>query len=444
MAFDRYRATILVRLLLLAVTLNGMAGLIWIAHYYISASLVAVIVILQGVELARHAERHSRDTARFLAAVRQGDVSQRFPDLDQSPAFREMRTAFERIQAEMRLSREEREVEHRYLQTVLQHVGIGLIVMNPGGEVEMINNAARRLLGTPRLREVGTLAALSPDLADALLHIRSGERRLVKVLREDRVLQLAVAATEVRRLDRRRILVSLQDIGVELEETEMEAWQKLTRVLTHEIMNSVTPIASLAGTAAGLVDSLDGDGGETVRDIGEALQVIRKRSEGLVSFVDAYRRLTRVPQPDFQLCRVDDLLERVTRLMHPVLETEGVECLTEIRPANLVITADPALVEQVLINLLQNAVQALQGGRDPRIRLTAEIDEESRVQIRVADNGPGIESSVLERIFIPFFTTRPHGSGIGLSLSRQIMRLHRGSITVRSDPAAGTTFTLHF
>jgi len=241
----------------------------------------------------------------------------------------------------------------------------------------------------------------------------------------------------------------MQNIQNELEEKEMNAWQNLIRVLTHEIMNSIAPIASLASTANGLLaddckmEPVD-NRSERLKDVCDAVETIEKRSTGLIAFIEKYRELTRIPQPQFRIVRVGDLVERVKSLMNDQMARHAVAFDSRIDPEALEITADPALIEQVLINLCKNAVEAMNAVEKPQIDLLGGTDGHGNPVIKVIDNGKGIPEDVLERIFIPFFTTKQKGSGIGLSLSRQIMRLHKGTLSVDSIPGVKTVFTLRF
>jgi signal transduction histidine kinase len=240
--------------------------------------------------------------------------------------------------------------------------------------------------------------------------------------------------------------VSLQDIHGELEARELEAWQNLIRVLTHEIMNSATPISSLAATAAELLADVRDrpDHASAIADAQDAVDTIAKRSAGLVHFVESYRRLTRLPKPAPETVDIEALFGRVAQLMRPELEHRGIELAVQISPKNLSMRADTALIEQVLINLIRNAVDALADVSEPRIDLAASLDVAGRAVILVADNGHGMEAHVRDNVFVPFFTTKRHGTGVGLSLVRQIMRAHRGSVGVRSAPGEGTTLRLTF
>ena len=332
-------------------------------------------------------------------------------------------------------------------------MGVGLICFQPNGEVELINTAALRLLKTVRLKNINELESFSKDLVDNMLRLQAGGKEMVKVEHNGEKLHLAIYATELRMRGNKFTLVSIQNIQSELEEKEMEAWQNLVRVLTHEIMNSITPISSLASTANELLKPAADSGAENfadeiapgaLRDIHEAVQTIEKRSEGLLHFVENYRKITRIPKPNFQIVPVAELFERVHNLLRAQMDEVKIEVSIHMEQETLELTADRELVEQVLINLLLNAIQALESQADARIELNAKMDGSGRPLIQVKDNGPGILEEVQEKIFIPFFTTRQEGSGIGLSLARQIMRLHRGTISVQSKPGVDTIFTLKF
>ncbi len=412
---------------------------------WIGGVVLAVLLALwQARSLVRLTERTPRDLLRFLEAVRYDDLSLGVPARGQGPMFEAIAARFAEVSGAFRQLRTEREEQAQVLQTVVRHVGVALIAFRASGEVVLFNTAAKRLLGLPRLRHVGGLAGLG-RLAEALPALRSGERALVRVERGDRTLDLAVHAAHFRLAGDPHTLVSLQDIRSELEEKEMEAWQALTRVLTHEIVNSVAPIASLAATANGLLHR-EGSGEQrlSLADAREALQTIERRSQGLIHFVESYRSLTKIPKPSFALVPVAGLFGTVETLLRTSLEEKGVALDVEITPPTLELAADEELVEQVLINLLLNAVQALDGQPDARIALRARVGEAGRPVVEVCDNGPGVLPEVRERVFVPFFTTKPAGSGIGLSLSRQILRLHGGTLTLRSEPGVETVVALRF
>jgi nitrogen fixation/metabolism regulation signal transduction histidine kinase len=450
MVYKRFRVVVLARVFLLSGTLYLFFFLILKSGttYFATVFIIGLVILYQIYALIFYVEKTNRDLNRFLMTIRHEDFSQTFLGGGLGSSFDELKAAFNEVIQKFHRARAEKEEHFRYLQTVVQHVGIGLIAFQPDGRVELINNAAKRLLKIPRLRNIGELESFSKPLVQKLLDLKSGQKALVKVDVQNELLQIAINATEFRLRDQNFTLVSLQNIQSELEEKELEAWQNLIRVLTHEIMNSVTPIASLASTINDLLNS-NGQktsaalNNETRSDVNGALRTIQKRSEGLLHFVDAYRNLTRLPVPNFQIFSVQELFKRVYHLMQVDL-AQTIRFDYSVIPESLELTADSELVEQILINILKNAIHAVTERENPRIDLTSKIDDRGRVIIQVTDNGPGIPKDMLDKIFIPFFTTKENGSGIGLSLSRQIMRLHRGTITVRSQPNEQTVFTLRF
>ena len=446
MVYKRFRIVLAGRVLLLGGFIFLLYFLILQTSYYAATLIVAALIVYQFTSLIAYVEKTNRDLTRFLDAIKYSDFSQTFAHTGLGSSFTELKAAFNEVIEKFQKTRAAQEEHFRYLQTVVQHVGIGLIAFNSEGEVSLLNNAAKRLLNVSHLKNIKSLAGSSEKLVEALFRLTSGQKALIKLKQHDQLMQLAVYATEFKLQHQRYTLVSLQNIGAELEEQEMEAWQKLIRVLTHEIMNSITPISSLASTANELLKDVvaNGEAGDSLDDISNALQTIRNRSEGLSNFVDAYRNLTRIPRPNFQIFPIQGLFERITMLMRTQAAAGKVDLRSEIRPASLELTADPELVEQVLINLAFNAIQAVAEQPEARVILSARMDERGRVLIQVEDNGPGILPEVLDKIFIPFFTTKKGGSGIGLSLSRQIMRLHRGTISVQSEINTRTVFTLRF
>lgn len=453
---SKFRLMVIVRILLLTATINVWIYVMRATELYVTMALLAVIVVYQIGSMIVYVEKTNRDLRRFLEAVRHEDFTQTFAGAGLGSSFDELKSAFNEIITNFRKTRAEKEEHFRYLQTVVQHIGVGLIAFTSDGTVELMNTAARRLLRTGQwlptvdLKNIHSIKTLSPSLADAFINLKTGDKAIIKVEMRSEFMQLMVQATEFRLREQLYRLVSLQNIQTELEEKEMEAWQNLIRVLTHEIMNSVTPISSLASTVNDLItktyenENQSKPDPDTLSDIHGALTTIQNRSQGLIHFVDAYRNLTKIPKPTFRLVTVEELFARIEHLMRPRMAEKKILFSKSIDPQSLEITADSILIEQVLINLLVNAMHAVEGQSRPEIWLRADMDENGRVCIHVTDNGYGIIEEALNKIFIPFFTTKPDGSGIGLSLSRQIMRLHRGSITVQSKPHVKTVFTLRF
>ena len=451
MIYKHFRFSCTIRILLLAATMFFFFYLIFRTSLYAVTFITGLFILIQIVSLILYVEKTNRDLRRFLEAIKFEDFSQTFTISGLGTSFSELKQAFNDVLQKFYQTRAEKEEHYRYLQTVVQHIGIGLISYQQDGKVELINNAAKKLLRVPRLKNIHSLESFSKELVDSLLKIRPGQKALVKVEDNDEVLYLALYATEFSMRGQKYTMVSVQNIQSELEEKEMEAWQNLIRVLTHEIMNSVTPIASLASTANDLLMQIPEDQEDSkktpltaIDDVSSAVQTIERRSQGLLRFVDSYRKLTRLPKPNFQIFPISELFERVQQLMQSQISEWGIDFQTRVDPESLELTADPEMIEQVLINLLMNAIQASAKKRKARVRLTASMDDRGRTAIRVTDNGPGITDEAIDKIFIPFFTTKKEGSGIGLSLARQIIRLHRGSISVQSKPHVETVFTLRF
>ena len=435
--FKKFRLQIIIRILIFFITAFLTLYTMKQTRLYATTVILAILCIYQVFSLIQYVEKSNRNLTRFLTAVKHNDFSQSFTISGLGSSFSELQNLFNQVMLKFQQTRSEKEEQYRYMQTIIQHVGTGLLVFHGNGDVQMMNNAAKKLLTVRQLKNLTQLNQLEDKFGQTLLELRSGERTLIKLKSLD--LELAVHATKFFIKEKNFTLVSLQNIQSELQEKEMEAWQILIRVLTHEIMNSMTPITSMTATAIDLLRSCDNPSQTTKKesispeilaDISEALKTIHKRSLGLSDFVGAYRNLTLIPKPKFKIFHLHELFVRVHKLMSKKLQDNKVEFEWHVKPESLELTADPALIEQLLINLILNSIEAFKSQQDRLINIMASLDENSRIQIQVRDNGPGIDKQAQNSIFIPFFTTKKTGSGIGLSLSRQIMRLHKGSIAV--------------
>ncbi|MDH4197955.1 MAG: ATP-binding protein [Candidatus Aminicenantes bacterium] len=442
MVFRRLRVLASVHIGLIILFSGLFFYLLFRTRLYAAQAAVGLLIVSEVAALFRTVDRANRDLTRFFEAVKFGDFTQAFARRSPGRSFRQLRAALAEVMGAFQTARAEKEEQALYLRTIVQHVAIGLLVFQPDGKVDLMNNAAKRLLGVTQLKNVRSLEAVSPGLVRTLLDLKPRERALVRIERPDEQLQLALQASEFKLRARTFTLVSIQDIRSELEEKEIDAWQKLIRVLTHEIMNSMTPISSLAATAQDLITK-SGDP-DSWNDIELALRTIAKRSQGLLHFVDGYRNLTRVPKPNLKFFPARDLCSRVSQLLQAPLAESGARFECTLRPENLELLADPDLLEQVLINLLLNAADAVRGRENALVELAGFIDERGRPVIQVRDNGMGIPEENLDKVFVPFFSTKEGGSGIGLSLSRQVMQLHNGTISVTSRPGEETVFTLRF
>ena len=402
------------------------------------AVALAGVAIWIGARLVRLVERPARDLTRFLEGIRYDDFSQHFSG--GAGLLGALGDAFESVNEAFRTVRAEREEQSQYLEAVVRHVGVALVAYRGDGVVTLFNPSARRTLGVPRPRSLEALGARAPDVAAALREVVVGDRVLIRLERDGQTLELVAYATRFNAGGLTHTLVSLQDIRAELEARELDAWQQLTRVLTHEITNSVAPISSLAGTARARLDaSAPGASLDAVR---ESLETIERRSRHLVSFVESYRSLARLPKPAVRVVSAAEVLGDVVTLFRTTAADRGVAVEVSVDPERLDLVADPEMIEQALVNLVLNAIEALGDAGGGTVHVRAHPGPDGRAVLEVADDGPGLVPEVTDRVFVPFFSTKAGGSGIGLSLAHRIARLHGGSLTVASKPGVETVFTL--
>ncbi|GAB2518249.1 sensor histidine kinase [Spirosoma aerophilum] len=442
----------------------GIVGLTGVITYFYLQQAAGILLfplvighIVLSLNLYRYVTSLNRKLTRFLESVRYSDFAVAFrADSNLGPSFHELNDQFNEVLDAFRQARAEKEANLHYVNTIVQHVSVGLLTFDATGQVELVNQTALRLLGIYRLRTLSDLQATHPDLADMLRSSTTSSTPVSYQTGTDG--ELSVRCTAVRLRGRLVTVASMQNIRSELQQRELDAWQNLTKVLRHEIMNSITPIVSLAGTMRDIVEtdlvplSLPAYTGqqspaesayvaESVNDLRDALTTIEQRGAGIMQFVDAYRHFTTIPQPVFADVSVDQLVRNVAHLVQA--DAQKHQVAISVSSPNLAIRADAAQIEMVLLNLIKNAVESLGKTVNPTIRVEAEAVG-PHVVIRVTDNGAGIEPEALEQIFIPFYTTKKTGSGIGLSLSRQIMQLHNGQLTAESVPGEGSTFSLVF
>ncbi len=450
MSYRNFRVNVVGRVLLITLSVVLLTYVIRNAEFVIVPVILSLLTVLQMFSLVKYVERTNRKLSTFFDAIRHSDFSSSFSDKGMGKSFDELNQAFNEVITEFQKTRAAKEEHFNYLQTVVQHVSIAIIVFKKDGSVNMLNNAFKRLFRVSNLRFIDELEKIDKNLSEVMYKIKAGDSELLKVFHENELMQLSVRATEFRMQGDDFVLVSLQNIHTELEAKEMDSWQKLIRVLTHEIMNSITPIVSLSSTVKTLLiddhtvalkKEIDPDDVDSAQS---ALNTIERRSRGLLNFVQVYRNLTRIPKPNFRHFEVSELFINIEKLLYPKIKEQNIQCTYKVLPPGLMLTADPDLIEQVLINLIINSIHAVQQSKNPKILILATTESHNRISISVSDNGHGIKPDNLEQIFVPFFTSKKEGSGIGLSLAREIMRLHKGSITVKSKPGVETKFTLYF
>ncbi len=448
-----FRFFVVALILRLAVVGAAMALAIWLLLQpgYHSATLLSTIVLaLLVAELWRYVSRTNREVARFLDAVRFADYSQRFDFEKAGSGFASLGRTFTAIIDEMRQRRTDQESEMRHLKALIEHIPVPLMTVHADDAITLQNNAARRLFGATHVTRVSDLGQFGPGFARAVDEAIPGDRELVTFTVEGAEYQLTLAATEIIIEGDRERLISLQDIQSEIDATQAEAWQDLVRVLTHEIMNSITPVTSLAQTAAELVDDVVRETGpespiaEELEDVQSAVSTVARRSDSLMQFIDSYRQISRLAPPEKKRVALTDLFETVTSLAEAEWNDPNVTLSSKVEPSGLYVNADRDLLEPVLLNLLRNAWQATKGTDDPAIELRGRLNRRGNTVIEIEDNGHGVPDEIATKIFVPFFTTREGGSGVGLALARQVMIAHGGFIRLGQKGSGGATFTLTF
>jgi len=444
-----WRSPILPRIVLLASTVF-LFGLFSHKGDFIYAIIFLAVSFFQTKLLIEFLERSNQNITTFLDSLQFDELSYTFKTESDDPAVVRLQKELNAAMQRLRNTRREKDSEFLFFKNIVMHVGIGLLVFKEDGKAEIFNSAARKLLKINHIGNINDLREVDETLVNAIRKLKTGGRELLRLKIGEELVQLSIYAIELTLRGENVKLISLQNIQSELEEKEMEAWQNLVRVLTHEIMNSVTPISSLASIVEEeLRHHMEKQQSEPLtkeqlQDIHLSLQTISKRSEGLIHFVKEFRSLTSIPKTRPTQFGVFSLLEEVIILHKKELNENNIQLTIHVYPEDLTIMADKNLIEQVLINLVKNAIQAFDDQTDKKIELKAIVNEKSRPVISIKDNGTGIDPEALEKIFIPFFTTKKTGSGIGLSLSRQIMRQHQGTLTVKSTPGKGTEFFMRF
>ncbi|WP_242929014.1 sensor histidine kinase [Pontibacter vulgaris] len=451
MRFRNYRLQLLLRVALLVISIYALASINFNPDYRGTYIGLILFILLQVFLLIRFHEHTNKQFLRFLNSIKYDDFTELFRVSGEGRIQHELGLKLNEVMAKFREVRAEKEAHLHYFEVIVQHIGIGIITYKPDGTILLLNNAAKKLLKIAHANHMHELETVNPALAVNMQQLEHGEKTLVQFRQGGELVNVSVHVIELALLGDQVRVASLQNIQRELEEKEMEAWHNLIKVLTHEIMNSVTPIASLSASAREEIQSYTDSPAEEVtvlkeelEDIGQCLQTISRRSDGLIKFVSDFRNLTTISPPNITKFDVSELLQDIKLLMREQLAVQHVQFILDVQSPHLLLAADRSMIEQVLINLLKNAIEAVHEQAEKKIILRAYLDDRSRISIEISDNGQGMTQEAAAKIFIPFFTTKKTGSGIGLSLSRQIMRLHKGTISVQSELGKGTTFILRF
>ncbi|MDX1629984.1 MAG: ATP-binding protein [Fulvivirga sp.] len=439
--YKKFSFKVATRVVLILLNLLLIATIFGDDRLFFNQIILSIILILQVGEMLRFINKTNRELSKFILAIRHKDFSINFSKHKIGSSFDLLNESFEEIISEYKQAKIEKEAQYRYLQNVVEHINVGIIALE-GAKITLMNSTAEKLIGSKGILNWHILKEKSNAFARAIEEMGDEGQRLIEMGSTQHARTLAVDVSSLNLLEKKYKLVTFKDIQTEIEQKEIEAWHKLIRILTHEIMNSATPISSLTETMQMMLDKKNEIDKEVLQDLRFSLQTIQKRSDGMLAFIDDYRKITRVPKPKSARVHLTQMIKEIAALVQPDLDKAGITLKTKMEQG-LFAQIDKKLIEQVLINLIQNAKYALEGIENPEIAISVFSSDQHTI-IEVSDNGKGIAKNELKEIFVPFYTTRKEGSGIGLSLSKQIMHLHQGQIKVESQPGKGTTFTLVF
>src|SRR5688572_12192498 len=447
MIFKQFEWRILVRVLLLFITLS-VTSFFLVKELYVYLLIAAPVIIYQVIDFYRFHKKAHDELNQFVESIHYRDFSRNF-DVKHAPVeIQPLRQGFNEINTTFKVISKEKETQYQYLQKILELVDTGILSYEEeAGTVVWMNESLKRMLQLPYLKTIHSLSKRDNALYQQILSLKPGGGSIATAHLETSSFKILISATAFQTDGKKYKLIAFQNVNEALDETESKAWQKLLSVMTHEIMNSVAPISSLADTLKHRlqqsVSTLNNDYG-SVDDLEIGIETIKRRSEGLLKFAETYRNLNKITTLNLKKVYVRDIFENLMQLMQPTLEQKNIELETILKDPDLQLEVDTNLLEQVLINLVVNAIDAVKEQKHPRIVLSAYLSSNRKTVIKVADNGAGMPPELIDKIFVPFFSTRKSGSGIGLSLCKQIMMLHRGNIQVQSVEGEGTAFMLQF
>lgn len=449
MFFKRTEWRIFIRVVLLFVILSVASFfLIKGTGWYVYLILLSPVIIYQLVDFYKFQKKAHDELDQFVESVHYRDFSRYF-DVKHAPLdLQPLRQGFNEINTTFKVISKEKETQYQYVQKILELVDTGILsYQEDGGEVVWMNESLKQILQLPYLKTIHSLHKRDEQLYNSIIILKPGEAKIATAHHDKSSFKILMSATAFHTEGKKFKLIAFQNVNEALDETESKAWQKLLSVMTHEIMNSIAPISSLAETLKSRLKQsmhrLNNDSG-SVDDLELGIDTIKRRSEGLLKFAETYRNLNKITTLNLKKVYVRDLFENLHHLMQPTLEQKNIDLEIILKDTELLLEADTNLLEQVLINLLVNAIEAVKEKEDPRIILSAYVANNKKTIVKVSDNGNGMTEEVIDKIFIPFFSTKKHGSGIGLSLCKQIMMLHKGTIQVQSSEGEGTSFLLQF
>ena len=449
MFYQRFTFRLIFKLLFINLTGILLAYLLLKTQLWFTIAGVSCIFISSIVSLYSYINQIREDIKRFINAVKTRDHTLNFKNKSTKGSFPDLYNSFDDIIKTHKDIQMEQDAMFQLIRTILQQVPVGVIVVqetgaaNTGMEISFFNEAAASLLNVPAYKYWHRLKQHLPVFAAEIESIRKGGKRFLELKIQDKLIQLSTEVIPLNLYGANYMIISFQNIKDEIEQKEIEAWNRLIGVISHEILNSITPISSLSDTVYTMVANKESLNTEDLEDLKPALQTIKRRSEGLLGFVKDYRLIAELPTPELEFHSIGGILQHIHVLMQPFAAVKKIKLQVGQTSSKISVNVDLKLVEQALINLVTNSIHALEDITDPLIEIDYRL-EQNKLFIDVTDNGKGIQADQLEKIFVPFFTTRSNGSGIGLTITRNIMKMHYGSLEVHSIPDEKTTFSLIF
>ncbi|MEM7276802.1 MAG: ATP-binding protein [Pseudomonadota bacterium] len=410
--------------------------------FIITPIVIAAVCAGLVAEFLFFVRRTNREVTRFFDSVRHADFSHRIDPGLYGEGFQELASSMRGVVERLQQFRQTGESERLQLRAIVEHVPVPMFGVINNTQVILHNHAARRFFGTEPVTCIEDLERFGPDLIHAIRHQQPGQSTLIRLVLDDGSSpRMTLSLTEIVVGQEHQRLVTLQNISDELAASELEAWQQMAQVLAHEIMNSLTPVASLADTAKNLLTKDDTASHQQAQ---EAIETVAERAARLMNFVQAYRRFSRLPAPRLERIDANKLLRAMTNLVQQEADANRIRLSTSINPVDLVLQADREQLEQVIINLLRNAFDAVNDSSEPWVVLKAHLNRRSRPVIEVHDNGSGVPEELRDRIFVPYYSTRKDGSGVGLALTRQVMAAHGGTASIGDSELGGARIMLQF
>jgi len=448
MGYNSFFSNILARIVLLLLTIFGLAWLFINQERFFTLIFLGLLVILQILLLFSYLNRTNQNLARFLLLLTQEDTSVVLWKDKVERTFQGLHHSFEKVNQEIGRIRMEKEKGTILLQRTMDHMSTGIMAADVDGRIEIINSEALKIFRLPRLNHLTELDQVDPAFTQALVGLKYDSGNIQHLINEKgEKLPLLVRVSLLKLEEKTLRIYSIQNIKTELEANEINSWQKMTRVLSHEISNSLTPISTLgAGIHRKLSQGMrDKKGGlvlnpDAADDLIKSAELIEQRGNNLVEFMEQYKSFSRLPEPVLKKVGVESFFESLNLFFKEDMTKYGIDFKVDMADATLCIHADSKLFEQAFINLIRNATEALKDQESGVIELKAGMDADRKVALSISDNGPGIPVEIQSQIFIPFFTTKRGGSGIGLSLVRKVVSMSGGSITFQSEPGGGTKF----